>query len=617
MNEYKIGFDFERNMDEKERHDTGAIYTLEKITIENSEYTICKYLSNGKAENTKEVIKLYKENPKKLINKLNNLKIIDPACGTGNFLIGIIKVLQNLYKKAYGKNYDEVRIKQQIINNNIYGVDLNPKAIQIAQKIIPTKNLKIGNSLLSKEFNWEKEFPEVFEQGGFDIVIGNPPYVRHETEDVKKIKPELKKEYKCYHGQADLSAYFFEKALKLLKENGIMSYICTKSYERAGYGIKLRTQILENNILKYVDHNGEKLFNASVNTSSIFIQKTFDKNNEINVNNKYNLKQEYIDATAFNFDKKTVELRAKITNKGTPIKELDIKIQGGIKTGCNDAFYIDKETRNELISKDNRNKKIIVPLLRGRDIKRYEINFNNIYMINSHKTLNLEEEYPTVYEYLKQFEERLSNRNSKGNNWYNMPGISKKEHYSKPRLIYPNMSKDIRPYYDTSGTYIDQKAYSLTSESIDLKTLAGLIGSKVANFYNKQIGNGLDITKKTFEQIPLIIPENNIIADKVDKIMTLKENNKELKESFNKWFEIEFNKTVTFDETIETKDFLKNNHVNGRKKQLEVTKEYNKVKEEITNNNNNITQLENEIDEIVYKLYDLTKEEIAIIENNY
>jgi len=311
INDDIFGNIFERIMDDENRHDTGATYTPKIITKANSEYTICKYLSNGKAENIGGVIYQYKKNPRKLINKLKDLKIVDPACGSGNFLLGVIDVLKELYKCAYNRAYkkecDELQINQKIITNNIYGVDLNPEAIEIAKlsiylKVITSehkehykiedisKHIKAGNSIITKEFNWKKEFPEVFEQGGFDIVIGNPPYVRHEL--ITTLKEDLKEEYEVYQGRGDLYIYFFEKAIKLLKENGVMGFICSNTYTTAGFAKKLRTFMLQNTILKYNDHTGEKLFNAAVDTSSIFIQKNKPtKDHEILIDNKYNIKQ--------------------------------------------------------------------------------------------------------------------------------------------------------------------------------------------------------------------------------------------------------------------------------------------------------------------------------------
>lgn len=616
----------------------------------------------GKAKNCKEIIAEYKNNPKQLIHKIeNNCKILDLACGAGSFLSKAMETLYPIYKKAYqlaypGLEVHSLQLYENILKNNIYGVDLNSRAVPITKAslyltIITSekadiykmddinKHIKNGNSVISDPkiagnlaFNWEKEFKDIINNGGFDIIVGNPPY-----QESGEIKPEEKeyllKNYDAYTKSADLSVVFFEKALSLLKHNGIMGFISTNSFEKTGYGKKLRSLLLKNTIKTHIDYKGQKVFEGvNVDVSTTIIQKRKpSKEHQINCDNKYQTPQKEMTNNAFIYEKpEKINLRNKINSKGIAIKETDITMNRGITTGFNKAFIIDEETYKKLIKEDSRNKEVIKPLLRGRNVRKYNITPEKEYIIFTRGDFN-KEEYPSIIKYLEQYKKDLTPKKpgetGKGRKpgtykWFeiqDVTGYYKK--FENNKVIYPEVCEEPSFAYDTSKSYTISSII-MNSETINPKILTGLLNSKTLGWIAKGLCNtlgqkGLRYTTKVVEQLSLVIPEDNTIANKVDEIMKLKENNKELKESFNNWFEIEFNKEIKFDETIEAKDFLRNNHVNGRKKQLEVTKEYNEVKEQITTNNNQINKLENEIDQIVYKLYDLTEEEIAIINNNY
>ena len=234
-------------------------------------------------------------------------------------------------------------------------------------------------------FIWELEFSEVFkgENPGFDIVIGNPPYVRQEK--IKELKPYLKEHYKTFTGVADLYVYFFEKGLNILKDKGIFAFICSNKFAKAKYGEKLRKLILENQLKIYNDFTGVKVFKeASVDTCVIQIKKDYTNDNKVLVDNNYLMEQNRLNSNSFIFNSPDVlNLRDKIFKQGTMIKDLDIEINRGILTGFNEAFIINEEIKNRLISEDFNNKEIIKPLLRGRDITKWKIMYKNLYLIHS------------------------------------------------------------------------------------------------------------------------------------------------------------------------------------------------------------------------------------------
>ena len=217
-----------------------------------------------------------------------------------------------------------------------------------------------------KAFNWEKEFSEICLYGGFDVVIGNPPYVRQER--IKELKPYLKEHYETYTGVADLYVYFFEKGLQILKNNGRLGYISSNKFIKSNYGKLLRKLILNTTSFdKYVDYTWNKVFEDATVHSSVFIfKKNHNNKNKILVDNEFELEQIKLNDNYWCFEKPEVlDLKDKINKTGTPLKNISgLKFYRGILTGYNPAFVIDEKTKNNLIDEDFRNKDIIKPFKR-------------------------------------------------------------------------------------------------------------------------------------------------------------------------------------------------------------------------------------------------------------
>ena len=697
----------------------------------------------GKLKKIPHIRESIKVNSDKLDNLLKNVKVIDPAVGSGAFPVGmmneivtaryILRLINNI------QDIDFYSLKKETIANSLYGVDLELSATDVTKLrfwlslIVDEENIKeieplpnldnqimCGNSVidgydnvrlfddelivrsaqtklamtpkerlfekieskkreffntcgpLQKEklrreikelkwqfieehlksigrkdlideiikykyrddrpfFVWELEFSEIFkgENPGFDIVIGNPPYVRQEK--IKEIKPYLKKHYKTYTGVADLYVYFFEKGLNVLKEKGIFAFICSNKFAKAKYGEKLRKLILENQLKIYNDFTGVKVFKeASVDTCVIQIKKDYTEDNEIYVNDEYLMKQNRLEYTSFSFNSKEVlDLQEKILNQGTLIKDLDIKINYGIKTGFNKAFIIDEDVKNKLIKEDSNNKEIIKPLLRGRDIHKWKKLYKDLYLIHSFDGLDTPKEYPYIYNYLKQYQEELEKRYDKGKKWYNLRACAYDDLFEKEKIIYSEISNEPSFTLDFEKHYLGNTAYIMNSDNIDLKYLLGLLNSNVLFWIFQKIcynlGNkGFRFIKNFVEQLPIILDnknqENVILL--VDNILRL---NKEIEiyECYlfdilkNKYGINDFSKKIENFYLVSPKEFIK--EVKKKNKNIDeeiLVKIYEESKSNILKLKIELESDNSKLNSIVYQIYNLNEREISIIEKD-
>ena len=687
------------------RKQTGSFYTPREIVNYMVDSSIKEYLKTKNSDIDDLDNKLKKlfdinmlENPfnynesEKLVKSINKMKIIDPACGSGAFPMGIlnktVKILEKLdpenqiwrlakldnlnkdsedYKERerqieetfdMTKNEANYARKLFLIKDCIYGVDIQPIAIQIAklrffvslvieQKVDKTKsnfgiltlpNLETkfvsANTLLSVEkplqmqlgkneyqiiedelkkvrrecfevrthktkkkkiikdkelrgelklalqksgfkvevsekiANWNPyeqnksaDFfdPEFMfgEKEKFDIVIGNPPYIRHEK--IKDLKPQLKNIYKTFTGTADIYIYFYEKGYNLLKENGILSYITSNKWTRAKYGKNFRKFLLKNtDLLSYVDFNGVKVFeSATVDTSvmefkksnnnSDFVYCDIDRDYELNMNldnyiekNGFDYKKSDLDIEGFSFaNPKELKIKKRIEEVGIPLKEWDIKITYGILTGFNEAFIIDGKTKDELIAKDPKCAEIIKPLLRGRDIKRYKYEFADKWLINSHNgykntpRIKVENDYPVVKEWLDSFKEQIEKRYDKGETAYNLRNCAYIDEFKKEKIMYQEMVQYSSFMFDK-----DKNFFCLDTGRIitgkNLKYLLSVFNSKlffysIKTFYGGGgLGeNGVRMKHTFFENFSLKdIVDKYTFEILVDYIIHLKENSK-------------------------------------------------------------------------------------------
>ncbi|WP_305875976.1 class I SAM-dependent DNA methyltransferase [Helicobacter pylori] len=458
-------------------------------------------------------------------------------------------------------------------------------------------------------FEWRFEFPEVLnDEGdflGFDCIIGNPPYIRQEH--IKDLKPLLEKQYKdFYNSTADIYTYFFALAFNLLKEKGFNSFITSNKYARAKYGAKLREWLLKKTtIASYMELNALKVFeSAAVDTSIMsFIKQTPPKENSFNYyeptpNDKDDLKntrplpikQNALQTESFIFaNPALLDLRDKIEQNGTPLKDWGIQINYGIKTGANEAFIIPTEKRDAILNacktqeERERTEALIKPILRGRDIKRYSYEWADLWVINTHNgyTSALKskippidiEKYPATKAHLDAHYDTIATRCDQGDTPYNLRNCAYLEDFEKEKIVYGEIVQEPRFYLDNGecelgGFYAEATSFILTGEH--LRYLLGMLHSKLITFAFKTFyaGGGLGESgyryKKAFIErlpIPKITPKNQELARKI---------------------------------TDCTERILKSKEKDPKA---------------------NTQELEKEIDALVYQLYNLTDEEIKIIED--
>lgn len=743
------------------RKQTGSFYTPREIVNYMVDESLLEYLKqNVKNESKDFEAKLrdvfsYSENPnpfnetetKALIEAINNCKILDPACGSGAFPMGIlhkmVHILQKLdpenkywkclqRKKAieqtkaafnigdkeerarrlaeindvFENNASDYGRKLFLIENCIYGIDIQPIAVQIAklrffislvidQKVDKSKenfgvrslpNLETkfvaANTLIgldkphnlfytetiikleerikhirhkyflsttrNEKLKYQKEDKQlrlnlstelkniglseessnriaqfdIFDQNhfanwfdpewmfgvtdGFDIVIGNPPYIQLQKDGGKLAKLYEKQHYQTFARKGDIYTLFYEKGMQLLKQNGILSFITSNKWMRAGYGEKTRLFFTQYNPLLLIDLGPGVFESATVDTNILLIQKA-NNNNQLlavtlqkednNTDIAKQLKERGVILNKLSKDAWFIgssaeqALKEKIEKIGKPLEEWDVKIYRGVLTGLNEAFIIDSKKRDEILAncKDAEERKrteaIIKPILRGRDIKRYSYEWAGLWVIvipagwtdeNRGKIQAekfIENTFPSLMKHLKQFEQKAKKRDDQGDYWWELRKCAYYPEFEKEKIIYIEIMTDnweegfpfpSFSYWSDAGIVLNT-AYIMTGNNLNY--ILGILNSRFGKYIVKQ--HVTQLQKRQFRmlaqyvnkfEIPNISHENQPIVTQiealVDKILQAKKSNPQADTS--NW--------------------------------------------------------EREIDKLVYSLYDLTEEEIRIVE---
>lgn len=620
-------------------------------------YYTPKYVVDYIVENT--VGRLIEgRNPK----QVEALRVCDPACGSGSFLIGAYQYLIEWHLRYYIENPPPKKkespltpdgnlttaTKKQILLNNIYGVDIDPQAVEVTklnlllkalegethasisqqmqlfhERVLPNlgNNIKCGNSLIGPDFydtqlelfpeqikkvnafDWQQAFPEVFKRGGFDAVIGNPPYVRQEL--LGDQKEYFRTHYKVYHGMADLYAYFFEKGIQILAPGGLFGIIVANKWMRARYGEPLRKWLKQQPVQEIIDFGDLPVFQEATAYPCIFIAggeakerfwatdaKTlsFVSLEEYHTENRREITRETLNDEGWQLTAdEEVRLLKKLQENAIPLGEyVNGKIFRGVLTGLNEAFVIDEATRNRLIEEDPKSAEVIKPFLAGRDIKRYQPPVSDKYLIFTQRGTDINQ-YPAIKNHLAQFKERLmpKPKDWKGENWKGRkPGpykwfeiqdtVAYWREFEKPKIVYPNILKKPEFTFDSNLWFTNQKCFIISLED---DYLLGILNSSVTFFWFKQVlpklrGDFFEPSFVYLKEFPVKKPainENKELGNQICRLVNTLVN-----------LNIQFSK-----ESLES-----------RRNQLQQA----------------IDHAERRIDTLVYELYDLTEEEIAIVE---
>ena len=476
----------------------------------------------------------------KWIDTLETIRIVDPACGSGAFLIEAFDQMfaeydeaQDYLKLLEGPTLFDVR--KTILTHNLFGMDLNGEAVEIARLSCWIKtaergkqltslddNIRQGNSVAGKpspmEF-WRAEFPAPMADGGFDVVIANPPYVRQEW--ISADKPFLELHYKAYDGVADLYVYFYELALNLLRPGGRLGFIVTNKWMKAGYGEALRKLYAESAWVESVvdlGHNKQIFPDADVFPCILTARKPDggsppdsvrlcvipreqlridDLSVQIETEGVL-VPRSRLGAEPWNLEPPGVaKLMEKLVKVGVPLKDFaGVSPLLGIKTALNDAFLVDDATRNRLIASDPNCEAILKPYIRGQDIDRWVSHWARYWMLALKSSGDstwpwsgagekaeevFRQTYPSVYSHLNQFREAAIKRQDQGRFWWELRSCAFWDIFEKPKIWFQQIQYHPCYAFESGGMHGNNKTTFLPSSDL---YLVAVLNSPVMWWHN-------------------------------------------------------------------------------------------------------------------------------------
>ncbi len=414
-----------------------------------------------------------------------------------------------------------------------------------------------SGKIYERAFEWRFEFPEVLDDDGsfvgFDVVVGNPPYVQ--LQSIKETSKQLQRfEFKTFSSTGDIYALFYEKGIDLLKPQGSINYITSNKWMRAKYGKSLRKFFVKYNPIQLIDLGADVFETATVDTNIIIVKKEDNQNHcsALDLSKEKHIAdfEDYSDKwTTLNnlsddswiiLSKAEQNIKQKIEAIGTPLKDWDIEINYGIKTGFNEAFIIDNSTKERLCLEDSKSAEILKPILRGRDIKRYKAEFAGLWVINSHNGLKSKgikpidiNEYPAIKQHLDKYWDKISKRGDKGITPYNLRNCAYLENFEKENIGWKAVGRNLTFCLMYPGVYITAPSAFLTSNCN--KFILAFLQSKLVKYYIYQnsdtTGAGdIMLNVQSFENIPIpkiSIQSQKPFEDLVDQIIALKREGKD------------------------------------------------------------------------------------------
>jgi N-6 DNA Methylase/TaqI-like C-terminal specificity domain len=470
-------------------------------------------------------------------DRLAKLRIVDPACGSGVFLVMAFDWLKaeltrcNTRLEALGEGA-LFEVDSEILTHNLFGVDVNEESVEIAKLSLWIKtarqgkvldslddNFRVGDSLIetssyayrSHGFEWRTAFADIFAEGGFDIVLGNPPYVRQELLGLE-IKRALKTSFDVYNGVVDLYAFFFERGLRVLKAGGRIGYISSSTFFKTSSGAPLREYLRTKATLEtIVDFGGIQIFEGVTTYPAILTMKTGapTANHELrywtvgeldidNFNKVYEEQAQPYPQNALGNGSWELEnsalraLRHKLVTGKPTLKQVYSSPYRGILTGRNKAFVIDRATRDRLIAEDPKSAEVLKPWLEGKDIKKWRAESRDLWVILFKKGATiarygkgteaqnwerLQADYPAICKHLADGEQACRKRTDQGDYWWELRACEYYDAFEAPKITYLDMSMSRSFLIDRNASYCANTVYFLpTDDRFALALLNSPIG---------------------------------------------------------------------------------------------------------------------------------------------
>ena len=395
-------------------------------------------------------------------------------------------------------------------------------------------------------FLWHTWFSDVFnrdDKEGFDIVIGNPPYIQLQNNGGELAKLYEDCRFQTFAKKGDIYCLFYEKGWQLLRQQGHLCFITSNKWMRAGYGEKTRGFFAHHTNPKYlIDFAGVKIFdNATVDTNILIFGKgqnehqtrcaVTDKLNKDSLKNLSDFVQQQHTICKFSNEESWVilspieqSIKQKIESVGTPLRDWDIKIYRGVLTGFNDAFIISTEKRDEILANCQteeeriRTAELIRPILRGRDIKRYGYDWANLWLINTHNGIKGVKpridinDYPAVKAHLDQYWDKISKRADKGDTPYNLRNCAYLDDFFKPKLFYADITQKLNFCRCDEVMFCNNTTYFITAKNPNILThLERCLNTKLIDWYYRTLSVQLgENAVRMFSIYVLNIPIPNI-----------------------------------------------------------------------------------------------------------
>ncbi len=539
------------------------------------------------------------------LDTLATIRIVDPACGSGAFLLEVFDQMHVQYQQAIAR-FSELRneplitdVDKQILQSNLFGMDLNPEAVEICRLSLWIKTAEVGKELTSLDENvkqgnsvvaepspldaWRQRFPVAMAEGGFDVVLSNPPYVRQEW--IAKDKPFFEKHYRAYDGVADLYVYFYELGIKLLKPGGRLGFVVTNKWMRAGYGEPLRRFFGESAWVEQVVDFGhaKQIFpDADVFPSILVARKPTNAASRASArvcaipreqlriddlsrqikNEGYDVPRDRLGSDPWNLEPFGVtELMEKIKAKGTHLKEfLGTIPYRGILTGFNEAFLLDAPTKDILVAADPKSAPLFKRYLRGQDVDRWRAEWKGLWMLALSSSGNhtwpwseagdqaetvFAVTFPAIHKHLNKHRDALIKRQDQGEYWWELRACAYWHQFEKPKLMYQEIQYHSCYMFDKSGMMANNKVFFLPIE--DLYFL-GILNSPLMWWYNWRYlphmkDEALSPVGVMMESLPIARPTDEVRSEVEIYVRRLIDNKTEQLEGrsgFLDWLRLEF-----------------------------------------------------------------------------